>query len=74
MSEWIKWNGGECPVPAGTIVDVEHRDGEICQNQVAWGLKNAYSKIDPQGSSRAGGAFWRNDGSIADIIAYRIIK
>lgn len=22
MSDWIEWNGGECPVPAGTVVDI----------------------------------------------------
>lgn len=25
---WIKWDGGECPVPEGTLIDVKHRDGE----------------------------------------------
>lgn len=24
---WEPWNGGECPVPRGTLVDVKHRDG-----------------------------------------------
>lgn len=30
---WIKWNGGECPVDAGTLVDCKLRDGAIegCQ-------------------------------------------
>jgi hypothetical protein len=26
--EWIKWNGGECPVERGTLVDVQYRDGD----------------------------------------------
>ena len=25
---WIEWNGGKCPVPEGTLVDVRYRDGE----------------------------------------------
>ena len=25
---WIKWNGGECPVPLDTIVEVKFRDGD----------------------------------------------
>ena len=25
---WIKWEGGECPVPEGTIVEVKFRDGD----------------------------------------------
>ena len=24
----IKWEGGECPVPKGTLIKVRHRDGE----------------------------------------------
>ncbi len=24
---WIKWHGGECPVPKGTLIDVRFRDG-----------------------------------------------
>jgi len=24
---WIKWEGGECPVPYGTRIDVEYRSG-----------------------------------------------
>lgn len=26
---WIEWYGGECPVPAGTLVDFEHHDGDV---------------------------------------------
>ena len=29
MSDWIEWGGGECPVPRGTRVDVQHRDGDV---------------------------------------------
>ena len=25
---WIKWHGGECPVPPETIVEVKFRDGD----------------------------------------------
>lgn len=24
---WIKWHGGECPVPPDTLVEVKFRDG-----------------------------------------------
>lgn len=27
MSEWIKWEGGECPVNGDKLIDVKHRDG-----------------------------------------------
>ena len=28
-SPWIKWNGGECPVPSDTIVKVKLRCGSF---------------------------------------------
>ena len=33
---WIKWGGGECPAPCGTMVDVKHRCGAVSENQQAW--------------------------------------
>lgn len=27
--DWIKWEGGECPVPPETIVEVRFRNGEV---------------------------------------------
>ena len=29
MSDWIKWEGGECPVPKGTLVEVRIWAGEV---------------------------------------------
>lgn len=29
MSEWIEWNGGDCPVAGGVKVDIQFRDGEV---------------------------------------------
>lgn len=29
MSQWIKWDGGECPLPSGELVDVELRNGNF---------------------------------------------
>lgn len=63
--QWIEWNGGACPVPDGTFVDVKYRDGEVKTNLPANvtrpGLDAAY-------------AFWENDGNICDIVAYRLTK
>lgn len=28
MSDWIKWNGGECPVEGDVLVEAKFRDGE----------------------------------------------
>lgn len=29
MSEWIEWEGGECPVPGDTLVEVRTRTGRV---------------------------------------------
>ena len=56
---WIKWEGGDMPVPKGTRVDVKHRDRDVFQYQKA-------------GSGYA--ERWHHDDCIADIIAYKIVK
>lgn len=62
---WIEW-GGECPVEEGALVDVRYRDGKEL---------SALPANDIATSSRdASCAFWRNDGAINDIIAYRLHK
>lgn len=56
---WIVWAGGTMPVPAGTLVDVKHRDG--CEHLgVEVGERGVYAED------------WSHDGSSGDIIAYRI--
>lgn len=32
---WIEWEGGECPVPRGTRVDIEFRNGQVHKNLLA---------------------------------------
>ena len=32
---WIKWNGGECPVPTDTIVEIELRNGDVLRSCLA---------------------------------------
>lgn len=58
MSEWIEWNGGECPVVDGTMVYVifkgEHE-----------GSKN------PEGAHLFR---WSHGGGCGDIIAYRLAE
>lgn len=61
---WIDWAGGECPVEEGTLVDVRYRDGEELSALPA----NDFAKSHRDASH----AFWRNDGSQNDIIAYRL--
>lgn len=59
------WDGGECPVPTGTLVDVIYRDGRI--------TRNAKALMNMDGFTRdAGHSFWQHDSMIGDIIAYRL--
>jgi hypothetical protein len=65
---WITWNGGECPVPVGTLVDVKHRDGDIYYNQSA-GLKLPL----PDGCAEDWGHS-PSGGFVGDIVAYRVVQ
>jgi hypothetical protein len=58
-SGWIEWGGGECPLLARTPVMIRLRNG---------------AEHGPFPAIDASSAFWRNDGYMADIIAYRIVK
>jgi hypothetical protein len=67
-NNWIMWNGGECPVPVGTLVNVKHRDGDIYYNQSAGVNLNI-----PDG--------YAHDWSItpdypynSDIVAYQVVE
>lgn len=58
---WIKWEGGECPVAPGTLLDVRHRSGFEAMRCRA-------------GRSYATRRHWLDESSDADIIAYRLSK
>ncbi|AUG88573.1 hypothetical protein [Pseudomonas phage TC6] len=57
-NEWIEWNGGECPVPYGTKVDVIYRDGYKTSMRIVWldFNHNVWSHLNDEG----------------DIVAYRV--
>jgi hypothetical protein len=62
---FISWNGGECPVPDGTRVDVRYRDGE----RPAFNVRaNEFEASARDASSQ----FWQHDGAQNDIVAYRV--
>lgn len=63
--EWITWNGGKCPVPKGTKVDVKYRDDYVQENVSAGvqGPCNERWAID-----------WNHEDGTGDIIAYRVVK
>jgi hypothetical protein len=61
MIDWIKWVGGECPVPAGTLVDVRYRD-----DQEAHGIPALHGAVMGRNATD-----WSHTGHRADIVAYR---
>ena len=61
---WIKWEGGECPVPYGTRIDVEYRSGARAMGISALVPKMlGYTATD-----------WGHINVSADIVAYRLSK
>ena len=62
MTEWISWNGGECPIPGAKVgeYEVEFEDGAMRGNS--------------SGSISAILYDWSNSGSHLNIIAYRLIE
>ena len=48
---WIDWNGGECPVPPDTIVEVKFRNGDTVEPRLAddyrWPHQGNPFDIDP---------------------------
>lgn len=65
--EWIDWPGGECPVLAGTLIDVRYRDGHEEAGIPALTPPN-------RDSLHRWATNWAHVGSDGDIIAYRIIN
>ena len=60
---WVEWNppfnAGDCPVPTDKEVEVRQRNGNIA--------------IVRAGRGKGGPAFWVNEDSGQDIVAYRIV-
>lgn len=57
-NEWIEWNGGECPVPIGTKVEIIYRDGQ----QVIVKIGDIDIKYN----------VWYHYDDYEDIVAYRV--
>jgi len=58
MSNWKDWYGGECPVKAGTMLSVEHRDGEV------------FHDLEMGQSVECG--YWQHYGFGGDIVKYHL--
>lgn len=67
MNEWIEWEGGACPVPDGTHVDVRFADLREFLDQIACG-----SKLTNKSGSKAWRSYWQRYNIPADIVAYRL--
>lgn len=61
---WIDWNGGECPVPEGTLIDVWFRIDGKCPIEGV----NDLLCVDCSNNIR-----WSHTGSGGDIVAYRVV-
>jgi len=69
-NEWIKWEGGECPVKEGIIVDVKYRDGnEAIRIPAITKFNESFLHSNPE---RRSAEDWHDDGEDSSIAAYRI--
>lgn len=64
---WIDWNGGDCPVEKGTLVDVMYRDGVKM-------FKAPAGELDLNPAHNRHAKSWAHSGMNADIVAYRLSK
>ena len=60
MTDWIEWNGGECPVSEDTVVEVRYRAEAVAAKGI---------RID--WPCPAGRFEWWHDGEDDDIVTYR---
>jgi hypothetical protein len=68
---WVDWNGGECPVPLSTRVDVMYRDGIVAIDVIARHLCGSDSDLHSPESS-----CWQHNTASPcnDITAYRVVS
>lgn len=62
-NEWIEWHGGECPVPAGTLVDLRYR-GKAQEDGIAVPALTFGHRSEME--------FWHHESCVLDIIAWRL--
>ena len=69
---WITWNGGEMPVPKGTMVHVKYRDGveTICSAGIMGWEEGFEGNVDGRSAVN-----WKHPhNSIWDIVAYKLYE
>lgn len=70
---WVEWNGGECPVERGTLVDVKYSGGEESFGVSA--LTEGWHDDHVRGSNGKRTAVnWVDTLPVSGIIAYRLHK
>lgn len=68
---FIKWNGGEMPVPKGTVVHAKYRDGEeSIVTAGIWFGEEGYWELEDKNVA----ACWNHEGNCQDIVAYKLYK
>lgn len=65
VSDWIEWNGGECPVETDTRAHIRF---------LAWDQADTWRDLRKNPPIRAGEVRWSKERRASDIIAYRIIS
>lgn len=65
---WMLWEGGECPVARGTLVDAKYRDGNSNEHiEAGVAESKTGSRAVPWATN------WKHSGAPHDIVAYRVI-
>ena len=72
MTDWTKWQGGDCPVAKGTLVDVKYRDGREAMGVTAGTQQGDEGHVEDNG-------FFAYDWSHGfdeewEIVAYRLAR
>ena len=70
---WVPWNGGRCPVPGETLVEVRSRDGDTETAPACgweWELASEFPKSDIVAYRVIK---WDKDDPETDILSYRVL-
>lgn len=67
MNEWIEWNGGDCPIDEGTVIDIKTRKRGISTRVHA-----GRPEWEPDSKGPCCAVRWEHEGLGTDIIAYRL--
>ena len=70
LDGWISWAGGECPVPAKTLVFLKHRDGYTTNEKM---MPRGIKALFEEGNARSSNWTWTGDAG-SNIVQYRLAK